>query len=114
MTAAHEPDADVTGYELYRDSKDLGEIEEILHLDSCDYCLVDTRHWTFGSKRLVPAKDVVVTDRSGRTAQVSIDVEVIRSAPDFDPFRLARPEYLSELRQHYGSDAPSTSTGAHS
>lgn len=87
------------GLELFNGQKALGTIEEIIELGHDTYYLVDTRHWTFGERRLIPATSINRADPA--TAATTIGIERIRTAPDFNPFRLNDPTYDTALTNHY-------------
>ena len=94
----HPPRA--VGRTLMSAERDLGIVEELVEVGDHGFYLVDTRHWTYGSKRLVPCDSV---HESARAATVVSDVDdaTIRSAPDFDPFQLGQQRYHDELVRHY-------------
>lgn len=105
------PDAiDLTGLDVYYNSRDLGAIEEVLEHSGRRYLVIDTRHWTFGHRRIVPA-ELVGTDvdrHAGRRIVTShgADPSHIRDAPDFDPFRLDDADYWAAIDRHYEFAAP--------
>ncbi|MGF1599423.1 MAG: hypothetical protein ACFCVK_21335 [Acidimicrobiales bacterium] len=99
-----QPDA-LTGFELYAGDKALGACEEMVELEGERYYLVDTRHWTFGERRLIPASSIrPALDERPRAASTDLDVEFIRRAPDFNPFRLNDSRHLAALREYYRRD----------
>ncbi len=85
-----------------RQSINLGEILEIIAIGGEDYFLVDSRHWTFGSRRLIPTWAVVAIDLVDEECRTALPLDIIRRSPDFDPFRLSDPRYHRILRNVFG------------
>ncbi len=83
----------------------LGEILEVLEVGRDRYFLIDSRHWTFGSRRLVPTWAIATIDLSDRVCRTQLPLDTIRRAPDFDPFKLADHRYHAVLRNVFG-DGP--------
>ena len=109
---------EMVGLEVYYNNRDLGAVDEIIERDGRPYFVVDTRHWTFGQRRLVPA------DRIGTTVERHQGRRVIRSqradpvhlrdAPDFDPFRLDDTGYWSMIDRHYDAHPAERPTNSRS
>lgn len=89
------------GFQLYRDDKDLGELEEVLQLGQDWYFVIDARHWSYGARKLLPTRAVGSVDRMDRRAYTALEVEVIRSSPDFDPFQLSNPGYIERVEEYF-------------
>lgn len=105
---------DIVGLDLHHGDRNLGGIEEVLEHGGRDYLVVDTRHWTFGSRRIIPfelvGSHIVEHDGAPIVASPTADPDHIRDAPDFDPFRLADEAYWDSVDRHYeqvGTDRPS-------
>lgn len=105
MAETESSDRDVTdeldGFELFQGERDLGEIEGIVPLDERRYYVLDARHWTFGAWRLVPVEAITEADPGERQAFTTFDIERLRAAPDFDPFRLNDGEYARTVNDYY-------------
>ncbi len=92
------------GFELHgppaapEEPTSIGEITDVMQVGDQRYFLIDSRHWTFGSRRLVPTWAVSAIDLVDRVCETEMTHETIRRAPDFDPFRLTDPRYLRVLR----------------
>ena len=93
---------ELVGFDLTDGAHDLGEIEEVINLRGRSYYLVAAQHWTFGAKRLLPVSAVSHIDADERVVSTSAEVELIRAAPDFDPFHLLDDGYITDVEQHYG------------
>lgn len=105
------PPSDLVGRELFWRRRDLGRLEELIDGNGRPYFLVDTRHWTYGTQRLVPASLVRPLHRPDPAASISIDPETIRWAPDFDVFKVGLADYWEALDRYY-ADALPTGTPA--
>ncbi len=80
----------------------MGEITEVMQIGDQRYFLIDSRHWTFGSRRLLPTWAISSIDLVDRVCITEIAHETVRRAPDFDPFRLTDPRYIQVLRNVFG------------
>lgn len=101
ISATSRPDQ-VTGFDLYQDDRDLGELEEVVQLGRCLYFVVDCRHWSYGARKLLPVAAIGALDAEQRRAFAHLDAEQIRGGPDFDPFQLTNPRYLDEVGDYFG------------
>ncbi len=102
ISATSRPDL-VTGFDLYQDDRDLGELEEVVQLGPCLYFVVDSRHWSYGARKLLPVSAIDGIDEEQRRAFARLDAEQIRGGPDFDPFQLTNPRYVDELSGYFAA-----------
>jgi hypothetical protein len=94
----------LVGFDLRNAEQDLGELEEVVDLRGRAYYVIDSRHWTFGTKRLLPVSAVDKIELDERAVSTNTEIEAIRAAPDFDPFHLDDEGYIAALEEHYGLD----------
>ncbi len=81
----------------------VGEIIDTLTIGDERYVLVDTTHWTFGSRRLLPISAIERIDLPGRACFTSLGRDAILCAPDFDPFRLTSSRYRTVLHNYFAA-----------
>jgi len=82
--------------------QDLGELEEVVVVGHRRYVVVDARHWSYGTRKLVPVDAVdVVDDGDERRAMTAADRDWLRYSPDFDPFQLTNPGYVERVDRYF-------------
>lgn len=77
-------DDDLVGYEVEATDGSVGTIDKATSETDAAYIVIDTGHWIFGKRRLIPAGSVIAIDRDARTLTVSLSRDQIRSGPDYD------------------------------
>ena len=97
--------ADHFGLELHCGRTDLGAIDEVITYRGRHFFVVDTRHWTCDAQRLVPVELVEFDDERQR-AWTAIGAALIRSSPDFNPFKLDVDAYWRDVLEAYDGAPP--------
>lgn len=76
-------------------------------MDSSDrrgesFIVIDTSHWLFGKKVMLPAGVIERIDYDAKCVFVNRDKDAIKSAPEFDESIYLSPDYHETLARHYG------------
>lgn len=90
-----------SGFDLYRRSRNLGEIEEVITLGRHHYYVIDARHWSYGTRKLLPVAAVTDIDPASRRAHTDADLDDLRSSPDFEPFLLGDERYATRVERYF-------------
>ena len=95
----------VVGFDVEATDGHIGKIDEWSEDAGQSHVVVDTGHWIFGKKRLIPAGTISKIDHDANTVYVTMTKDQIRHAPDFDPGFLDDTTYRDRLSSYYGPHA---------
>lgn len=93
---------DLLGFDVEASDGHIGKIDEWSDDAGMSHVVVDTGHWIFGKKRLVPAGVISRIDRETRTVFLTMTKDQVKDAPDFDPGFLSDAVYKDRLSTFYG------------
>jgi hypothetical protein len=96
---------DIRGYQLKATDGTLGHVEDLLVEDltwRIRYIAIDTRNWWPGKRVLVAPEWIQEVSWPQAAVVVSLAVDTIRSAPEYDPTRPIDRAYEHALYAHYG------------
>ncbi len=95
------PEFDIVGYHLEATDGSIGKIDEASHAMNESYLIVDTGHWIFGKKVMIPAGTVTHIDHTDRKIYVDRMKEQVKSSPEFDPDMHDEPVYREKIGGYY-------------
>ena len=95
-------DHDLIGFDVEASDGHIGKIDATSMEAGLAHIVVDTHHWLFGKKRLIPAGVISEVDRHERKVVVKMTKEQIKHAPDFDPGWLNDATYKDRMSNFYG------------
>jgi len=93
---------DLLGFDAEATDGHIGKIDETSIDAGSSHIVVDTGHWIFGKKRLIPAGAISRIDRTEEKVFLTMTKSQIRDAPDFDPGFLDDSTYKDRLTNFYG------------
>lgn len=76
---------DLVGYQVHASDGDIGEVEEMADKDGHAGIVVETGHWIFGKKRLIPAGAILQVDHADREVRISLSKDEVKGAVDHHP-----------------------------
>ena len=74
----------ITGFDVEATDGSIGTVDESSAAGGGAYIVVDTGHWIFGRKRLIPAGAVRQVDEAGTKVWVGLTKDQIERGPDFE------------------------------
>jgi hypothetical protein len=74
----------VVGYDVEAVDGSIGKVDQATAETGRAHIVIDTGHWIFGKKRLIPAGLVTAVDHETRTLRLSLSKDQIRAAPDYE------------------------------
>ena len=92
---------DVLGFDVEATDGHIGKIDEWSDEAGKFHVVVDTGHWIFGKKRLIPAGAIARIDRGKQTVFLTMTKDQVKHAPDFDPGFLDDAVYMDRLSNYY-------------
>jgi len=107
------PPIDLTDFDVESsDGEHLGTVDEATYENGVGWLVVDTGHWIFGKRRMLPAGVVTRVDAETTKVVVSMTKEEVKHAPDYDHDRHVndRVDYHEDVGSYYhpyGSHGPS-------
>ena len=78
------PHESVVGYDVEATDGSIGTVDEAQHDPEDAFLVVDTGHWIFGRKRVIPARLITRIDTDRRTIYLRVSKEHVAGAPDHD------------------------------
>jgi hypothetical protein len=93
------PDESVIGFDVEAIDGSIGTVDEARHDPGDAYLVVDTGHWIFGKRRVVPARAIAQIDTEARKVFLRVTKDHIAAAPDHS----AGWEDDEEIRNTIGS-----------
>jgi hypothetical protein len=98
--------ADVVGYGVEALDGSIGKIDEATYDAGSAYVIVDTGHWIFGKKVMLPAGVIQQVDHDDENVFVNRTKEQIKKAPEFDESLTTDESYRGNLGSYYGVGGP--------
>lgn len=103
---SYHPDIDIPhdsiiGYDVEAIDGSIGSVDEAQHDSDDAYLIVDTGHWIFGKRRIIPARVVNQINTDRRTIFLSVTRDHIADAPDFGADR--GPAMREEVSAHFAA-----------
>ena len=98
-----EEPGDIAGYSVHAVDGDIGKVDR--HSIEAGRCclVVDTGHWIFGRKALLPAGVIERIDHEHRIVYVDRTMDQIREAPEYADEHHDDDDYRNRLAGYYGS-----------
>jgi len=93
---------DMTGFTVEATDGKIGKVDEAGHEVGGSYVVVDTGHWVFGKKVLLPAGVIQEVDLDTETVFVDRTRDEIKNAPEFDEERYRDEDYRTQIGGYYG------------
>ena len=93
---------DLVGFSVEALDGSIGKIDDASHDVGAGYLVVDTGVWIFGKKVLLPAGVIDAIDLDETCVYVQRTKDEIKSAPEFDPDRMADTKYREQFGTYYG------------
>ena len=78
---------DIAGYEVEARDGHIGKVDEATYDADLSCLVVDTGHWIFGHKRMIPAGMVERIDPAECKVYLTMTKDEIRGAPNYDADR---------------------------
>jgi hypothetical protein len=94
--------AELVGYKVEATDGGIGKIDSASHEVNSSYLVVDTGHWIFGKRVMLPAGVVNHVDHDDEKVYVDRTKDQIKAAPEFDETSHADPAYRDKLGGYYG------------
>ena len=76
---------DFVGYDVMATDGSIGDVEEMKDEDGHAGIVVETGHWIFDKKRLIPAGSILHVDHGKREIMINLTKEEVLHAPDHHP-----------------------------
>jgi hypothetical protein len=93
---------DLSGFEaITEDGHKIGQVEQATTMGEKSWIVVDTGHWIFGKKRMIPAGLVDSIDLDDRQVVIALSRDAVKAAPDFDEIRRHEAFYQGQLDDYY-------------
>jgi hypothetical protein len=102
----------VAGYAVEASDGHIGTVDEVSYDAGSGAIVVDTGHWIFGKKRMVPAGMIEKIDSATRVVTLSCTKADVKAAPDYDPSRADDASHRAEVGEHYQAQRDATGAGA--
>jgi len=94
---------DVSGFGVEAIDGSIGKVDSASYEAKSSWIVVDTGHWIFGKKVLLPAGVIDRIDYDDEKVYVDRTKEQIKAAPEFDALHAHTEAYRSDVGNHYGS-----------
>jgi len=111
-SAGAEPAADappaIAGFAVEASDGHIGTVDEVSYDAGTGAVVVDTGHWIFGKKRMVPAGMISAIDHEKRVVTLSCSKADVKAAPDHDAARADDASHRDEVGEHYEKTTAST------
>jgi hypothetical protein len=101
----------VAGYSVEASDGHIGTVDEVSYDAGSGSIVVDTGHWIFGKKRMVPAGMIDKIDGESRVVTLSCSKADVRAAPDYDPGRADDASHHAEVGEHYQAQRDAARSG---
>jgi hypothetical protein len=93
---------DLTGFGVEAIDGGIGKIDEATYDVGSSYIVVDTGHWIFGKKVLLPAGVINRIEVGDEKVYVNRTKDEIKDAPEFDASTYRDEGYRSTVGDYYG------------
>ncbi len=94
---------EVTGFAVEASDGHIGTVDEVSYDAGTGSIVVDTGHWIFGKKRMVPAGMIEKIDTEARVVTLSCTKAEVKAAPDYDASRADDAAHRAGVGEHYQS-----------
>ena len=107
------PPIDLTDFDVESNyGEHIGKVDEATYETGISYLVVDTGHWIFGKRRMLPAGVVERVDPEAKKVFISMTKHQVKEAPDYDHDRhvddqLDYHQDVGSYYQPFGSHGPS-------
>jgi len=94
-------------YAIKASDGQIGSVSDLLFEDTswiARWLVVDTRHWLFGRKVLLPFSALKKPDPSLRQFPVKLTMQQVKDSPDIDTDRPVSRQHETHIYRHYGWD----------
>ena len=102
----------VAGYSVDASDGHIGTVDEVSYDAGSGSIVVDTGHWIFGKKRMVPAGVIEKIDSESRVVTLSCSKADVKAAPDYDPSRADDAPHRAEVGEHYQAQRDAAGSGS--
>jgi hypothetical protein len=102
----------IAGYSVEASDGHIGTIDEVSYDAGSGCIVVDTGHWIFGKKRMVPAGMIEKIDSESRVVTLSCTKADVKAAPDYDPSRADDASHRAEVGEHYQAQRGAAGSGS--
>lgn len=89
------------GFRVEATDGHVGTVMESSDRPDESYVIVDTGHWLFSRKVVLPAGAITRIDEADRRLHVDLTRDEIKAAPEFDERTYKHSSYREELDRHY-------------
>ena len=102
------PPIDLTDFDVESDDGEhIGKIDEATYESGSGALIVDTGHWIFGKRRMLPAGVITRLDPEAKKVFLSMTKDQVKHAPDYDHEQHAEDEsayheHISNYYEPYG------------
>jgi hypothetical protein len=103
-------EAPIAGYTVEATDGSIGSVDEATYEVGSSYIVVDTGHWIFGKKVMIPAGVISRIDHDGKRVGVALSKDEIKGSPEFDEAAYQSEEYTTAIESHYDPFFRRTST----
>ena len=100
---AIEDPGDIAGYSVHARDGDLGQVDKHSIELGRGCVIVDTGHWIFGKKVMLPAGVIDRIDNEHEVVYVDRTMEEIKNAPEYSDDLHENPDYRGRLAGYYGN-----------
>lgn len=76
------PHESIVGFEVEATDGSIGTVDEAQHDPDDAFLIVDTGHWIFGKKRVIPARAIVRIDVEARRIYLRVSKDHVEAGPD--------------------------------
>lgn len=109
---ATEAAPEVAGYSVEASDGHIGTVAEVSYDAGSGSIVVDTGHWIFGKKRMVPAGMIEKIDREARVVTLSCSKADVKAAPDYDPSRADDASHRADVGEHFQAQRDAGGSGS--
>jgi hypothetical protein len=98
------PPIDLTDFDVESsDGEHIGKVDEATYENGVGWLVVDTGHWIFGKRRMLPAGVVTSVEPETTKVVVSMTKDQVKDAPDYDHDRHVndRVDYHEDVGSYY-------------
>jgi hypothetical protein len=97
----------LVGYKVEATDGSIGKVDTASHDVNSSYLVVDTGHWIFGKKVMIPAGTINHIDHSDERVYLDRTKEQVKTAPEWEDTE----EYREKVASYYGDTYGLPGTG---
>lgn len=97
----YEEKGDLEGFEVHARDGDVGRVMDVCERPGESFVVVDTGHWLFSKKVMLPAGIIERVDYEAERVYVDRSRDEIKAAPEFDERIYLERDYREDLARHY-------------